>query len=139
MFKKYEKQTVLMLDCLPICLREEIWALKGGTAINFFYKNLPRLSVDIDLTYLPIKGRNDSLKEMSDSLTKIKYSLKRIFKDISIQVVLIKGSEFISKLLGLETVLNPTINFKKQYVKFTVEYSAEKELLITKYIIRLQD
>jgi len=74
--KKYKKQTVLMLDCLSICLREEIWALKGGTAINFFYKNLPRLSVDIDLTYLPIKGRNDSLKEMSNSLTRIKYSLK---------------------------------------------------------------
>ena len=27
-------------------------ALKGGTAINLFYRELPRLSVDIDLDYI---------------------------------------------------------------------------------------
>jgi len=27
-------------------------ALKGGTALNLFYFNLPRLSVDIDLNYI---------------------------------------------------------------------------------------
>ena len=28
------------------------WALKGGTALNMFVLNLPRLSVDIDLNYI---------------------------------------------------------------------------------------
>nr|WP_280950576.1 nucleotidyl transferase AbiEii/AbiGii toxin family protein [Rhizobium leguminosarum] len=37
---------------------EPVFALKGGTAINLFYRDLPRLSVDIDLTYLPLKPRS---------------------------------------------------------------------------------
>ena len=45
-----------------------MFALKGGTAINLFYRDLPRLSVDIDLTYLPIKDRADSLAEIDAGL-----------------------------------------------------------------------
>ncbi|WP_425962182.1 nucleotidyl transferase AbiEii/AbiGii toxin family protein [Rhizobium nepotum] len=40
---------------LPIVAREACFALKGGTAINLFVRNLPRLSVDIDLMYLPVQ------------------------------------------------------------------------------------
>ena len=99
MFIKYEKQTKLMLDCLPICLRNKIWALKGGTAINFFYKDLPRLSVDIDLIYLPIKGRNDSLKEITTSLLEIKKALESSLQNISIQILPLRNSNFINKLI----------------------------------------
>ncbi|HEY4783780.1 MAG TPA: nucleotidyl transferase AbiEii/AbiGii toxin family protein, partial [Chthoniobacterales bacterium] len=38
------------------------FALKGGTAINLFVRDMPRLSADIDLTYLPVAGRAASLK-----------------------------------------------------------------------------
>jgi predicted nucleotidyltransferase component of viral defense system len=38
-------------------MEDEAFALKGGTAINFFLRDMPRLSVDIDLTYLPIEPR----------------------------------------------------------------------------------
>jgi predicted nucleotidyltransferase component of viral defense system len=48
-----------------------MFALKGGTAINLFYRDLPRLSVDIDLTYLPVKDRADSLAEIDVGLTRI--------------------------------------------------------------------
>jgi predicted nucleotidyltransferase component of viral defense system len=40
-----------LVSLLPYIAKEDIFALKGGTAINLFYRNLPRLSVDIDLTY----------------------------------------------------------------------------------------
>ncbi|WP_373683252.1 MULTISPECIES: nucleotidyl transferase AbiEii/AbiGii toxin family protein [Rhizobium] len=43
--------------------------MKGGTAINLFYRDFPRLSVDIDLTYLPLKPRDESLAEMTRSST----------------------------------------------------------------------
>lgn len=57
MDETYRSQVRLLLDVLPIIAEEKDLALKGGTAINLFVRNLPRLSVDIDLTYLPIDHR----------------------------------------------------------------------------------
>ena len=69
---------------LPHINREEVFALKGGTAVNFFWRDFPRLSVDIDLTYLPIKGRELSLVDISDRLASIEGRFKRIFPKIEI-------------------------------------------------------
>lgn len=41
-----------------------MFRLKGGTAINLFVRNLPRLSVDIDLAYLPVQDRLTSPAEI---------------------------------------------------------------------------
>ena len=57
MNEAYREQVRLMLDLLPFIAEESIFALKGGTAINFFVRDMPRLSVDIDLTYLPLEDR----------------------------------------------------------------------------------
>lgn len=57
----YHDQVELLVGVLPIVAREEVFALKGGTAINLFIRDMPRLSVDIDLTYLPIEDRQTSL------------------------------------------------------------------------------
>ncbi len=51
----FYKQANLLLRVLPIINEHRVFALKGGTAINFFVRDLPRLSVDIDLTYLKIE------------------------------------------------------------------------------------
>lgn len=64
----YEAQVALLMRILPYVAGEAIFALKGGTAINLFYRDLPRLSVDIDLTYLPIKDRAESLAEINEAL-----------------------------------------------------------------------
>lgn len=72
----YYKQVQLLIQVLPLLFRNGIFALKGGTAINLFVRDLPRLSVDIDLVYLG----NDVRKE---ALTVIKYNLKEIAKLIS--------------------------------------------------------
>ncbi|MBC8441874.1 MAG: nucleotidyl transferase AbiEii/AbiGii toxin family protein [Deltaproteobacteria bacterium] len=69
---KYFEQAKLMLSILPpIVGQEKEFALKGRTALNFFYLNLPRLSVDIDLTFLPVKPRNETLKDITNSLGRI--------------------------------------------------------------------
>ena len=52
--ERYERQVRLLVQVLPFVARESVFALKGGTAINLFLRPMPRLSVDIDLTYLPI-------------------------------------------------------------------------------------
>ena len=67
----YAAQVALLVRILPYVAKEEIFALKGGTAINLFYRDLPRLSVDIDLTYLPVKDRAESLAEINDAMDRI--------------------------------------------------------------------
>jgi hypothetical protein len=57
---------------LPIVAREACFALKGGTAINLFVRNLPRLSVDIDLMYLPVHDRPEALAGIDASMKRIK-------------------------------------------------------------------
>ncbi len=61
------RQAELLLRVLPSVNEEEVFALKGGTAINFFLRDLPRLSVDIDLTYLPVNDRETALIDNDDS------------------------------------------------------------------------
>ena len=50
-----------MLTILPFVSKEKNFALHRGTAINLFQFNMPRLSVDVDLTYIPIQDRDTSL------------------------------------------------------------------------------
>ena len=47
----YSEQVELLVRVLPIVAEEECFALKGGTAINLFHRDMPRLSVDIDSRY----------------------------------------------------------------------------------------
>jgi len=67
----YYRQVQLLLQTLPIIAQENCFALKGGTAINLFVRDLPRLSVDIDLVYLPMLGRAEALAEIKAALSRI--------------------------------------------------------------------
>jgi len=68
---QYRRQVQLLVRILPYVAREECFALKGGTAINLFVRDMPRLSVDIDLTYLPIESREASLKAIDTAMKRI--------------------------------------------------------------------
>jgi hypothetical protein len=46
----YRRQGALLVKAIPLVAGETCFALKGGTAINLFWRDMPRLSVDIDLT-----------------------------------------------------------------------------------------
>ena len=67
----YRRQAALLVRTLPFVADEKCFALKGGTAINLFVRDMPRLSVDIDLTYLPIANRSASLLEIDSALRRI--------------------------------------------------------------------
>jgi predicted nucleotidyltransferase component of viral defense system len=81
---KYKAQADLLLQTIPYVAKETIFALKGGTAINLFVRSMPRLSVDIDLTYLPIDDRETALKSISDGLGRIKADLEKSISGISV-------------------------------------------------------
>jgi len=67
----YSMQVALLLRVLPLIAQESAFALKGGTAINLFYQDMPRLSVDIDLAYLPVEDRAVSLVAIDAALDRI--------------------------------------------------------------------
>ncbi|MHB0953989.1 MAG: nucleotidyl transferase AbiEii/AbiGii toxin family protein [Allorhizobium sp.] len=69
---QYHGQVRLLMRLPPIVAREGCFALKGGTAINLFVRNLPRLSVDIDLMYLPMHDRPEALAEIDAATKRIK-------------------------------------------------------------------
>ncbi len=73
----YHAQVSLLLRVLPMVGREPAFALKGGTAINLFVHDLPRLSVDIDLTFLPLIERTDELAAIRDALQRTADDIKR--------------------------------------------------------------
>ncbi len=71
LYEQYAGQVHLILNVLPEIAREEVFVLKGGTAINLFYRDMPRLSVDIDLTYLPTSDRATALRDIETTLGRI--------------------------------------------------------------------
>jgi predicted nucleotidyltransferase component of viral defense system len=78
MEKVYREQVKLLLSVLPEVAKENCFALHGGTAINLFIRNMPRLSVDIDLTYLIIQDREASLKHIGEALERIKRNIEKV-------------------------------------------------------------
>ena len=83
----YRAQVELLLRILPYVAKEKVFALKGGTAINLFIRELPRLSVDIDLTYLPFEDRSTALKGIADGLRRIKQDLLDSIPDIHAELL----------------------------------------------------
>ena len=77
MLDRYLAQVRLLLSVLPEIARETAFALKGGTAINLFCRDLPRLSVDLDLTWVPVADRQSSLGEIDDALDRITAAIAR--------------------------------------------------------------
>ena len=74
---RFQRQAALVVRVLPFVARQEEFALKGGTAINLFLRDLPRLSVDIDLTYLPLSPRAEALRAARNGLLRIAEEVKR--------------------------------------------------------------
>ncbi len=67
----YERQVALLVRILPVLAEEKDFALKGGTAINLFVRDFPRLSVDIDLTYLPVQPWKEAIGGIDAGLARI--------------------------------------------------------------------
>ena len=90
----YKNQVKLLIDVLPYVAKEECFALKGGTAINLFYNNLPRLSVDIDLTYIGFESRDIACANINNAL-------KRIADDLNAKgyIAIVQGNNIEKKII----------------------------------------
>ncbi|WP_133408201.1 nucleotidyl transferase AbiEii/AbiGii toxin family protein [Parashewanella tropica] len=74
----YYRQVTLLMRVLPVVAKESIFALKGGTAINLFVRDFPRLSVDIDLSYLPLEPRDVALSNAKNALSRITTTINEV-------------------------------------------------------------
>lgn len=73
----YRRQVALLIRVMPLVFKIKDFAVHGGTAINLFHRNLPRYSVDIDITYVPMKDRETSLKNINKHLASLKTAIEK--------------------------------------------------------------
>ncbi|MDR0566448.1 MAG: nucleotidyl transferase AbiEii/AbiGii toxin family protein [Prevotellaceae bacterium] len=80
----FKQQVSLLLDIMPIVAKEPQLAIHGGTAINLFEMDMPRLSVDIDLTFIPFtENREDDFSHIRQGLQHIKENLRHSLAGIT--------------------------------------------------------
>ncbi|RLA43159.1 MAG: nucleotidyl transferase AbiEii/AbiGii toxin family protein [Gammaproteobacteria bacterium] len=123
----YFKQAQLMLRAMPHVAAQECFAVKGGTAINLYVRDMPRLSVDIDLTYLPLEPRDTTLAKIGEALQRIATAVRKTIPGVTVQGVQTKGAEHFSKL----TVGTPEATIKIEpnlVLRGTVYPPVEREL-----------
>jgi predicted nucleotidyltransferase component of viral defense system len=72
-------------------MRQSCFALKGGTALNLFLRDMPRISVDVDLTYLPLKSRDESLADIRDGLNAMAGDIEKNIGDCKVRRELLQG------------------------------------------------
>lgn len=68
----------LLTQVAPLVFVDDTFALKGGTAINLFVRDMPRLSVDLDLVFpdhtLP---RDEALAHINEAIRQAAERLKK--------------------------------------------------------------
>ena len=69
--RRYTDRVRLLVEILPVLAQEPRFALKGGTAINLFEHDLPRLSVDIDLAWLPVHDYAEDARLIAEALGRL--------------------------------------------------------------------
>ncbi|WP_285712818.1 nucleotidyl transferase AbiEii/AbiGii toxin family protein [Erythrobacter oryzae] len=95
----YRQQVALLIRTIPFVAREQAFALKGGTAINLFVRDMPRLSVDIDLTYLPVEDRATSLKAIDAAMRRIAEQIGGGIPGAKIHPSRSAGDDIVTKLI----------------------------------------
>jgi predicted nucleotidyltransferase component of viral defense system len=95
---RYRKQVALLIRTLPLVATEKEFALKGGTAINLFVRDMPRLSVDIDLTYLPVQDRGTSLANIDEAMQRLEKSIREGLRGARVTSVKLKPENIASKI-----------------------------------------
>ncbi len=83
MNEAYVRTVRLLLDIAPAVFVNPVFAMKGGTALNLFLQDMPRLSVDIDVVFtrhdMPreaaIQAIGEELMAIRERVTRMGYSV----------------------------------------------------------------
>lgn len=111
----YSAYVHLLLKVLPFVAKEKCFNLKGGTAINLFVRNMPRLSIDIDLAYVGKESRLDAFQNSKEALFRIKTDIERSIPNVKVHYSGSEDSQTIGKLfvsqngVQIKVEVNPVI------------------------------
>jgi predicted nucleotidyltransferase component of viral defense system len=105
---RYRAQVALLVEVMPFVAVEKDFALKGGTAINLFLRDMPRLSVDIDLTYLPVADRAQSLAAIDAAMKRLGGAIRGGLHGARVNEVVNAAEGIVTKL----TVQRPGAQIK---------------------------
>jgi hypothetical protein len=105
----YRAQVELLIRCLPAVASLPDFALKGGTAINLFLREMPRLSVDIDLTYLLVSDRDAALTDIRSQLATIAEAIQRFVPGAKVQLVEGDAPKLLVDRSGARIKVEPSV------------------------------
>ncbi len=98
--RRYTDRVRLLVDILPVLAQEPRFALKGGTAINLFEHDLPRLSVDIDLAWLPVHHYAEDAKLIAEALGQLADVLRARPLQLQVQTSTGEGAGTVTRLVA---------------------------------------
>ena len=83
MNEAYVRTVRLLLDVAPAIFANPVFAMKGGTALNLFLQDMPRLSVDIDVVFTRHDDpREVALAAIGEELSTIRDRVRRMGYDV---------------------------------------------------------
>jgi hypothetical protein len=97
--ERFRERLQLLTDLLPVVAREPRFALKGGTAINLFEHDLPRLSVDVDLTWLPVGDFTADRQAITRALEAVAAALRAPPLDLHVSASFAAGESNATRLI----------------------------------------
>lgn len=98
--RRYTDRVRLLVEILPLLAQEPRFALKGGTAINLFEHDLPRLSVDIDLAWLPVHDYAEDARLIADALARLADALRTRPLQLQVQTSAGEGVATVTRLVA---------------------------------------
>lgn len=106
-------QTVnLLLDIAPAVFETPRFAMKGGTALNLFVQDLPRLSVDIDVVFVDhLANRDDALEEISQEIQRIASTVASMGYETRTRKIYGDGAEVTLHIFNADAEVKVEVNF----------------------------
>ena len=98
--RRYTDRVRLLVEILPGLAQEPRFALKGGTAINLFEHDLPRLSVDIDLAWLPVNGYVEDARLITEAFGRLAEALRARPLQLQVQASAGEGTGTVTRLVA---------------------------------------
>ena len=105
----YRAQVELLIRCLPAVAGVPDFALKAGTAINLFHRDMPRLSLDIDLTYLPVSDRDAALTDIRAQLAALAEAVKRTVPGLNVHLIESDTPKLLVDKSGARIKVEPSV------------------------------
>ena len=112
----------MLTEIAPVVFDSGIFALKGGTAINLFLRDMPRLSVDLDLVFTDhraprakaLASINAALRAARDLLAKRGFKVQAVSVADMGETKLLVQRDDLSVRIEVNTVIRGTVHPTKR-------------------------